>query len=165
VDYLGFTRVTGWLDQVSGVVVTDLVAGAGQIDLIVDAKSVNTGSELRDALVRSAMLFDVAHHPLIRFHSTAVTFEHHDVVGVAGMLTLHGVTQPVVWHVGPSRCSELHSLGPADCSLSATLTVHRSDFGMRYALPFVGDDVDLEFNLHWSRPAPTNGPAEGEGDR
>jgi polyisoprenoid-binding protein YceI len=78
------------------------------------------------------------------------------------MLTLHGVERPVVWHVGPSACVTPAGQHPVDCRLSATLTVRRSDYAMRYALPLVGDDVDLQFNLHWSRAVPGGEPAAAE---
>jgi polyisoprenoid-binding protein YceI len=51
-----------------------VVGPAGQeIELTIDAASVDTGIAARDRHLRSADFFDVAEHPLVRFTSTRIT--------------------------------------------------------------------------------------------
>ncbi len=67
-----------------------------KIAIRIKADSIDTGDAQRDGHLRSADFFDVEHHPLITFHSTA--FEkarHKDTYLLTGELEMRGVTRPV----------------------------------------------------------------------
>ena len=62
---------------------------------------------------------------------------------IEGDLTLHGVTKPVVLDTtfnksGPNPFSKTPTIG-----FSAKASINRSDFGIKYGLPNVGDKIDL----------------------
>jgi polyisoprenoid-binding protein YceI len=61
----------------------------------IDASSVETGIEARDAHLRSADFFDAAVHPELSFRSTNIQAER-DGYKIEGDLTIRGVTKPVV---------------------------------------------------------------------
>ena len=74
--------------------------------MVIDAASITTDVEMRDKDLRSPRFFDVAKYPTITFKSTSVTATGTGTLQVAGNLTMHGVTKPVViavtgWASGP----------------------------------------------------------------
>ena len=85
----------------------------------------------------------MARHPAITFKSTNLKFNSDTLVAVEGDLTLRGVTRPVTLNVSAFRCAP-HPLVKKDaCGADASVTVKRSDFGIKYAIPAVSDDVRI----------------------
>src|ERR1700747_1325919 len=93
-QFKGVTGTVNWDDQdISNSVV----------DVTIDANTVDTGEPKRDADLRSANFFDVAHYPTITFKSTKIERISAAKMRVAGNLTIRGITKPVVLDVeGPS---------------------------------------------------------------
>ncbi len=82
------------------------------VEASIEAASINTRDEQRDAHLKSADFFDVEQHPALTFKSTRVTRKIGDEeLAVTGDLTIHGVTRKVVFAVeGPTPAGE-RSLG------------------------------------------------------
>jgi len=73
---------------------------SAEIDLWIDASSINTGDEKRDEHLKSADFFDVQNHKQITF--TSSTIEKSDVKGnhdLWGELTMRGITKNVKLNV------------------------------------------------------------------
>ena len=106
--------------------------------------TVSTTNAVLDKELKGADWFDAAKFPTMTFRSTKITPTGPQSADVAGELTLHGVTKPVVLHAklkgaGPSPLSHAYMVG-----FDATGRIKRSEFGISKYLPaVVGDDVDL----------------------
>ena len=61
----------------------------------IDANSIDTNAEQRDAHLRSPDFLDAANHPTLEFRSTRVTREGVNVYDVEGSLTIRGLARPV----------------------------------------------------------------------
>src|SRR4030095_3795972 len=94
----------GLFDLTWGKIVLDPERRSGSIEFVVDVGSVNTGWDLRDAFLKSDLMFDAQRYPSIRFHSTRLDFEGPRLVAVDGEMTLHGVTLPVRFDVTRMEC-------------------------------------------------------------
>jgi polyisoprenoid-binding protein YceI len=70
-------------------------------------------------------------------------FHGEDSATVFGELTLLGVTQPVTLAVNDINCGEHPMNGAYTCGFTATGVLKRSDFGMDYGIPAIGDEVTL----------------------
>nr|WP_298795821.1 YceI family protein [uncultured Acetobacter sp.] len=86
---------------------------------------------------------DARKYPDARFVSTNVVSEGPSLAIVAGRLTLHGVTRPMVLHVhfvgaGENPMDHAYTVG-----FEAQGTLQRSAFGIKTAMTAVGDDVTL----------------------
>ncbi|MGH8851395.1 MAG: YceI family protein [Casimicrobiaceae bacterium] len=160
VSHMGLSIQRGHFGRTRGTIVLDPQAHAGQIDFIVDASSVDTGWNARDAFLRGEDMFDAAHYPVVRFHSTQLTFDDARLVGAAGELTMHNITRPVELRVARLDCGKDPDSGRDGCGAEVDTVVKRSDFGMNYALGLVGDDVDLSFQVTAFRV-----PPEGETEK
>jgi len=141
----GIASHEGRFDLAWGKIVLDAERYAGSIDFVVDAASIDTGWGLRDAFLKSELMFDVERYPWIRFHSTRLAFEGTRLVAVDGEITLHGVTRPVRFDVTRMDCGVDTVLGHDGCGASVTGRISRSAFGMSFAVPLVGDEVALDF--------------------
>jgi polyisoprenoid-binding protein YceI len=112
----------------------------------VEAASIDTNEPGRDEHLRSADFFDVEHHPQIVFESTGVEHLERGNYRVAGELTMHGETHPVVFEVtvhGVTRDPQ----GQDRVGLEARGTLSRGEFGLRWQQALetggvlVGDEV------------------------
>ena len=141
--YAVFTLVRGRFTAFSGTVVLDpLHLGATQIDVDIDASSVDTALPQRDAHLRSEDFFDVERHPRISFRSRGATVLAAGRYTVHGDLTIRGITQPVRLDVDVyGRAPDL--LGNARLGLRATAKVNRALWGITWNAPVPGGGVTL----------------------
>jgi polyisoprenoid-binding protein YceI len=85
------------------------------------------------------------------FKSNAVRFKGDVPVAAEGELTMLGVTKPVTLTITAFNCG-VHPISKKDtCGADATASIMRSDFGMKYALPAVGDRVKLLIQVEATR--------------
>jgi polyisoprenoid-binding protein YceI len=147
VTHLGISKQRGHFGRTEGSIVLDPQEHTGIIDLTVDATSIDTGFGIRDAWLRGDDMFDVARFPVIRFRSTQLVFNQDRLIGIAGLLTLHGVTQSVVLKIERMHCGVIPDSGREGCGAEASSTIKRSDFGLTYAMGLVGNDIDLTFEV------------------
>jgi polyisoprenoid-binding protein YceI len=147
VTYLGFATQYGHFAHTSGTIVLDRERKVGTIDLVIDARSVQTGWDLRDAFLRGETMFDADRFPTLHFRSTRLLFDDGRLVAVEGEITLHGVTQPLRLEVTRLQCAPTASQERESCEARVIGRISRRAFGMDFAYPLIGDDVDLDIAL------------------
>ena len=150
VSHLGFSNMRGRFDKTTGKFTIDRAAKTGSLDLVVQTASITTGDtdkgarpRSRDEHLRSPDFFNVAEFPTMTFKGTGAKFQGDNVQGFDGQITLLGVTRPLSitlesWKCGPHPVSKKEM-----CGGNATGTVKRSDFGMKFGIPAVGDELKL----------------------
>lgn len=163
VRHLGLTDVTGEFKSTAGTVVLDDADPAkAQVEATVDARTIHTREDRRDAHLRSPDFFDVEKFPTITFRSTKVEKVADGRYKVSGDLTLHGVTKPVVFDAtltGPVK----GMMGEARRGATATTTINRKDFGLNWskmveAVPVVSDDVRIAIEAELVQAGTGKGP-------
>ena len=143
ISHLGFSTMRGRFNSSTGKITMDKAKGTGSIEIEVDMNSVDTAFEKRDQHLRSPDFFNAAEFPKMTYKSTKVTINKDDTAVVEGNLTLMGVTKPVTLKVNKITCG-VHPFNKKDmCGFDATGTIKRSDFGIKYGLPAIGDEVTL----------------------
>lgn len=163
--YLRFGRVQGTFGQAEGQIYVADNPTRSAVEVVIDATSVNTGVNARDAHLRSADFLNVEYHPQIRFTSTGLEAgRRQNSFRLHGNLELHGTKVPVV--LGSAWVGDAPDLGsPNDTHghfFSATTRINLSDFGVGdggatpWGVRLVGDTVDivLEVRLQNQDPAP-----------
>lgn len=150
ISHLGFSNMHGRFNKTMGKLDVDLEKKTGAVDITIDAASVDTGFAKRDDHLRTPDFFNVAEFPEIKYKSTKVTITGDNAATVEGNLTIMGVTKPVNLAVDHIKCGE-HPMpqmkGKFVCGFNATAALKRSDFGIKYGLPAIGDDVKLTFEV------------------
>jgi polyisoprenoid-binding protein YceI len=150
----GVIHQRGRFADMRGTIVLDQEMERGGVDFDIDARSVDSGWDLRDAFLLGAPMLDADRHPLIHFHSHRLVFRDGRLARVEGALTLRGVTRDVALTVMHITCANGNgdSSSP-DCQAEAATTIRRSAFGMDSFAPFLGDEVDLQFSVVARRTA------------
>ncbi len=150
VEHWGLSMMHGQFGKSSGRFSFDRAAKTGSVDLTIETASLNTGDNekagrprSRDEHLRSADFFNVAEFPRITFKSTKVSFNGDAPSGVEGNMTMLGVTKPVSFTFERFKCGSNPFNKKARCGGNAVGKIKRSDFGMKAALPAVGDEITL----------------------
>ena len=144
VTHFGYSTYIGQFSHVDATLKVDPKAvGASALDVTVDANSLGTLNAALDTHLKSKDFLDVAAFPSATFKATKVTQTGPKTADIAGDLTLHGVTKPVVVHAtfnqgGVNPLDKKYSLG-----FAGTAEIVRSDFGIKAYVPAISDKVTL----------------------
>jgi len=97
-----------------------------------------------DAEIRGEQFFNVGAFAEIAFQSTSLSMTDDMHGTMTGDLTFHGVTKPVTLSVTMNGAMAEHPYAKKPAmGFSATGVVKRSDFGVDYLVPYIGDDVTV----------------------
>jgi polyisoprenoid-binding protein YceI len=155
-SHFGFSTPNGKFTMPEGTLVLDEEHPANStLNVVIDMTRVMTGADDFDKVLKSKQFFDIEQYPTATFESTKVDVKKNKKEAkVHGMLTLHGVTKPVVLDV------KLNKLGPnpmfksQTAGFTASTTIKRSMFDMGYlADKGIGDDVKLNIEAEFAVPA------------
>ena len=142
------TKVRGNFDSFEGTAYTDAAnPSASRVEVTIQADSINTNNEGRDQHLRTNDFLEVVTYPTITFKSTKVSFAGDMPSGVDGNLTMLGVTKPVSLTFERFKCGSNPFNKKARCGGNAVGKFKRSDFGMKTALPAVGDEIALNIEF------------------
>jgi polyisoprenoid-binding protein YceI len=120
-----FGAVTGTVDY-DGKDVTK-----AKINATIDVNSITTRVAARDDHLKTDDFFDVKNHPTMKFVSTSITPKGNGRYNLTGNLTLRGVTKPVTLEM-TAPAGPVTVRGDTRLGASATGTINRKDFGVKY---------------------------------
>ena len=152
VRHLMITKVRGRFTTFDGQV--EAAAGSDlpiSIRATIDAGSIDTREEQRDAHLRSADFFEVEKFPHLIFESTRIHGTPDDFK-IDGKLTIRGVTREVTL-TGSFEGRATDPWGGLRVGYAAHGTINRKDFGLAWNAALetggvvVGDDVRIELNV------------------
>ena len=150
VDHLGLSTLYGRFNRMSGKFTIDREAKTGSLEIIVEAASVDTADSerggrprTRDEHLRSADFFNVAEFPRVTYKASSAKFNGDSVVEIDGQLMLLGVTKQVTFKLERWKCGLNPFIKKEMCGGNAVATIKRSDFGMKYGIPAIGDGIRL----------------------
>lgn len=131
VRHMMISTVRGRFAKVSGTLVLDEEdVTRSKVEVEIDADSIDTREEKRDAHLRSADFFEVEKYPKLTFVSRRVE-RSGDVLKVTGDLTIRDTTKEVVLDVEDlGRVKD--PWGGDRASFSATGKLQRSDYGLKW---------------------------------
>lgn len=145
VKHVGVSYTYGRFNDISGTVAFDAANPASsKVDITIQAGSVDTHSEKRDAHLASPDFFDAKQYQALKFVSTEFKKVDDSTFDVTGDFTLHGVTKPItikVVKVGEGK----DPWGGYRIGFESTFTIKRSDYGMIKMLEAVSDEVVVTF--------------------
>jgi polyisoprenoid-binding protein YceI len=132
VRHLMITNVKGRFGKLAGTVTFDPERPElTSIEATIDATSIDTRDDKRDAHLRSADFFDVEHHPELTFRSKKVT-KTDDGYSVTGDLAMHGVTKEVTLEIEAPSAPTKDPWGNTRIGTSAHAKIHRKDWGLNW---------------------------------
>lgn len=147
VSHMGLSTYYGQFTDFDATVSLDPAKPAdSKLNVTINVGSVSTNDGQLDTHLKAADFFDAAKFPTATFVSTSVQPTGATTAKVTGNFTLKGVTKPLTLDVtlngaGPHPMSKAPAAG-----FSATGTIKRSDYGVSYGIPAVGDNVTLHIS-------------------
>ena len=132
VRHMMVSKVKGRFARVEGTITVAEDVLKSSVEATIDAGSIDTRDENRDAHLKSADFFEVEKYPTITFRSTGLRSDGDDFV-LDGDLTIHGTTRPVSLELEfngaqPNPLAE----GKPTAGFSAHTEISRKDFGLEW---------------------------------
>ncbi len=145
VNHLGFSTYIGQFINVSADLTLDPSNPANStLTATVPLADVAPNDDGLKAHLQTPDFFNTAEFPTATFVAKSIVVDREDPTeaDVIGDLTLHGVTRSVTLEV------EFNQAGPSmgntyKVGFDGETTIRRSDFGISYGLPAIGDEVEL----------------------
>jgi len=155
VSHLGFSFSTGSFTGFDGgFTFSAEKPEQSSVNVTIDASSLSLHDAKWEEHVKSADFLNVAEHPSISFKSTKVEKTGDNTGRITGDLTLLGVTKPVTLEVVFNKAAIHPYSKQFVAGFSATAALMRSDFGMDYGLPGIGDEVNISIEVEGIRTEP-----------
>ena len=188
VTHLAISHVKGQFNEFSGTIDYDPAdTSSWMIDVTIQAASIDTRNEGRDDELRGADFLNTVEWPHIHFtfgqeiEGTA-KFKDTDVNGetwsqgkvvakgdnafdLHGLLTMNGITKPVILHVENLTVANLW--GSPRMGLTASTTIDRMDYGVSWNKTMdtggliVGPDVDIQIEIEAGVPKEEDEASDG----
>jgi len=159
VRHMMFAKVRGRFARWTGDIdLDDQNLSGSTLDVRIDAASIDTHEDKRDAHLRSADFFDVDQFPELRFTSKKVTDGGDGELRVTGDLTIHGVTREVELEVELTGKGK-DPWGGDRLGFTAKADINRKDFGLHWNAALetggvlVSDKVQIGIDVELVRAA------------
>lgn len=143
-SHFGYSTQLSRFNKTTGKLVFDKAAKTGSVDIVIDAKSVDTGSTIFNEHIQGEDFLDTARFPTATFKSTRVVFDGDKPSAVEGNLTLKGVSRPVTLTVTSFQAMPHPMMKKDAIGANAFAIVKRSDFNAGKFAPNVGDEVRID---------------------
>jgi len=159
VKHMMIAKVHGGFEKMSGKLIYDSAQPEkSNIEVAIEAASINTREPQRDAHLKSADFFDIEKYPQITFKSVKVE-KSGDDLKVVGDLTIHGVTKQVTLEMERPSDELKDPWGNTKMAVSGTTKIKRKDFGLTWNAALeaggvlVGDDVNITLDVQFVKQA------------
>jgi polyisoprenoid-binding protein YceI len=152
IDHLGFSHTHGKFAKFRGGFLFDEAGPEmSQVEAVIDTASIDMGSDFWNRQMRGKDFFDADKFPEMIFRGTKVEKTAPRKGRVAGELTLLGVTKPLSLDVTYNGSGRNPYNKNYIAGFSVSGVIRRSDFGMTYGLPEIGDEVKLQIEVEGIR--------------
>jgi polyisoprenoid-binding protein YceI len=163
VRHMVISKVRGAFERFGGSFELDEANTPSNVNVTIDASSIQTREPKRDEHLRSRDFLDVATYPTLSFVGTSAE-ARGDRFEIRGELSLHGVTRPVVLE------AEFQGLGKDPwggerAAFSARASIDREAFGLHWNQVLeaggvlVGTKIDIEIEVQAVKAAGTGDAA------
>ena len=155
VRHLMITNVRGDFRQFTGTLMLDEAnLENSNVQVSIDAASIETREPARDEHLRSADFFDVATYPAITFASKKWS-KSGAGLSIVGELTMHGVTKEVTLTAEGPTPAIVDPYGRTKTGFEAHTKISRKEFGLTWNVALeaggvtVSDDVKISLEVQF----------------
>lgn len=152
VNHLGFSNSTGSFQEFDG----SFVFNRGEpekssVNVVIKTDSIEMNDAKWNEHMKNKDFFNVTAFPSMTYKSTGIEMTGEKTANIVGDLTLLGVTKPVTLAAVFNKADKHPFSNKYVAGFSATARLKRSEFGMNYGLPMVGDDVSIRIEVEGIR--------------
>ncbi len=112
-----------------------------KLEIEVKIDSIDSANADRDKHLKGPDFFSAKEFPTMSFKATSMKAGDEKNYEVTGDLTIHGVTKQVTVKLERIGTVKDPRSGKPRTGWETTFTIKRSDFGMKYGVPAIGDEV------------------------
>jgi len=159
VKHMVFATAKGRFSGVVGTIQLDEAdPSRSSVAVEIDAMTIDSRDEKRDAHLRSGDFFNVEQHPTLSFRSTRVETAGEGKLSVIGDLTMRGVSKPVTLEASYNGRGT-NPWGQEVIGYSGQTEVNRKDWGLEWNAPLeaggvlVADTVKIALEIEAARAA------------
>ena len=156
VKHMMIANVKGQFPKISGALtLDDSDVSKSNVEVSIEATSIDTRDSQRDAHLRSADFFHVEEFPTLYFQSTGISVVRDGELSVEGDLTIRGVTRKVRFAVEGPTAPTKDPWGNTRVAVSSTTRINRRDFGLTWNAALeaggilVGDEVTITLDIEF----------------
>ena len=143
-SHLGFsTPHVGFTDFEVDLIFNPAAPEQSRLLVTIDADSVSSRVDEFDEHLAGEQFFDTTNYPTITFRSTKIVLGDANTAVITGDLTIKEQTQRVRLDAVLNKAGIHPMLEKPVMGFNAQASLERSDWGMDYAIPMVGDDINL----------------------
>ena len=152
VKHLVVAKTRGRFTDFAGTVTIDNDPLKSSVEVTINAASITTGDDTRDAHLRNPDFLDVEKYPTLTYKSTSVRHVKGENFVVDGDLTIAGVTKPVALNL-EYQGVVTDPWGGTRAVFNASTKINREDFGLTYNQVLetggvlVGKDITIELEV------------------
>ena len=152
VSHLGFSMMMGKFHEYDGEFIFDREDPTrSSVEVTIATASIDTDHDGLNEHLRTADFFDSATYPTMTFKSTTIERTGVNTALITGDFTMLGVTQPVTLDVTFNK-ADVHPVNEKYIAgFSGGTTIKRSDHGMTYLVPAIGDEVKVMLEVEGIR--------------
>lgn len=156
VKHLMIATVKGSFSGFESSLVVDESPTSAKVTAKIDAATISTKNDQRDAHLRSADFFETEKYPTIEFGSTRIVGDTSGEFQLIGNLTMHGVTKEITLDATFEGQGK-DPWGGTRIGYSAKAKIRRSDFGLTWNQALeaggvvVSDDIKISVEAQFVR--------------
>jgi len=145
INHMGMSTFVGRFNSVEASLEFDPAhMDNAKLSAVINIASVDVNNADLAETLRGSSWFDADKYPQAFFKTTSVELLGESRAKFSGNLSLHGVTAPVVLDVVFNGGGDNMLTGRYTLGFTAVTSFKRSQFGMDFLIPAVGDDVNVE---------------------
>ena len=147
INHFGFSNPSGkWMAE-GTLVLEESKPQNSKVNVTIHVADVITGIPELDKHLNSKLFFDTEHCPTATFISNKVNLTGKKTAKVSGVLTVHGISKPIILNVTLNKMGENPITNKMSAGFSANTQLKRSEFDIKTLLPGLGDDVKINIEL------------------
>ena len=144
VKHLNVGHIYGRFNQFSGSFAFDDKTPADcKLEMEVKIDSLDTANADRDKHLKGPDFFNAKEFTTMTFKATSMKASDEKNYEVTGDLTIHGVTKQATVKLERIGTGKDPRSGKPRSGWETTFTIKRGDFGMKYGIPAIGDEVRI----------------------
>jgi polyisoprenoid-binding protein YceI len=156
VKHMMISNVKGHFSKVTGTLTLDESdLTRSQVEAVIDAASIETRDQQRDAHLKSADFLDVEKFPVLTFKSTRINLVQNVDLAVDGELTIHGVKRMAHFTVDGPTPPAKDPWGNTRVAVAPTTRINRKDFGLVWNASLeaggilVGEEITITLDIEF----------------
>ncbi len=153
-NHVGISNPAARFEKLQGSLLLDQADPTrSQVTVTIPIAGLRTGVDALDRRLKSPDFLDEATYPTITFTSTGIRMTGVKRFALAGTLSIHGITRPVVLDAKVNTVARNGFSDALMAGFDADLVLRRSDFGVSRYVPAISDELTVHITLHAEQPS------------